>query len=56
MSKNHFIDFENLENHTSQHDALKMDDMAKSMTAYYFLIFVISGGKICQDYLDEQRP
>jgi hypothetical protein len=56
MSKNHLLDFKNLENHTSQHDAVKTDDMTKSMTAYYFFIFLIPGGKICQDYLDEQRP
>jgi hypothetical protein len=36
MSKNHFDDFKNLKNHTSQHDALKTKWILKIMLAYFF--------------------
>jgi hypothetical protein len=42
MSKNHFTDFKNLENRTSQHDALKTSDQMKIMTAYYFIAFIFT--------------
>jgi hypothetical protein len=40
MSKNHLPDFKNLENHTSQHDALKIRYPTKTVRAYYFIAFI----------------
>jgi hypothetical protein len=39
MSKNHFLDFKNLEKRTSQHDAVKSDGFEKMLLAYYFVFF-----------------
>jgi hypothetical protein len=37
MSKNHFTDSKNLENHTSQHDAVKTVGSVKMLLACFFL-------------------
>jgi hypothetical protein len=38
MSKNHFDDFKNLKNHTSQHYALKIVGFVENVAAYFLVI------------------
>ena len=39
MSKNHLLDFKNLKNNTSQHDALKITSFVKNFVSIFFYYF-----------------